>query len=59
MNTTGRQTTHVQDVDGNYRQVVSAKELTRILKREGSSLERPRAFGPDDEWYTLDSRAKG
>jgi hypothetical protein len=48
------QVTHVNDhtPDGRpyLRQVVSPDELRRILRRDRESLERPKDFGPDDEW---------
>ena len=31
-------------------QLVSAKRLRAILRKDGETLERPRDFGPDDEW---------
>lgn len=36
------------------RQIVSPSELLRILQRDGETLERPKDFGPDDEWNLPD-----
>lgn len=55
------QTTHVNEVDDQgrryLRQVVSAAELRRILRRQGESTARPKDFGPLDEWLA-DSEAE-
>jgi hypothetical protein len=49
-----RQITHKNAVGpGGQRylqQIVSPTELKRQLHRDGESLQRPKDFGPDDEW---------
>ena len=46
------QTTHQWDEDlGGYRQIVPARTLRALLRREGESLGRPAHFGPKDEWF--------
>lgn len=42
--------THRRDDDGNYVQIVSAARLREILEDDGESLDRPKHFGPRDEW---------
>ena len=50
-----RETTHVLDRDDAgqtyYRQVVSASELRRILRKAGELLAKPNHFTSRDEWY--------
>ena len=50
--------THVQchgcsecgDHGGHVRQIVSGEELRDVLDAQGESHDRPRDFGPLDEW---------
>lgn len=45
------QITHQRDPDTGYMvQIVTPTELRRILHRDGDNLERPKDFGPCDEW---------
>lgn len=44
------ETTHKQDENGRYVQIVSPAELRRILDESGDDYSRPDWFGPDDEW---------
>jgi hypothetical protein len=37
-------------------QLVTPTELRRILRRSGDTLDRPRGFGPADEWDVGDER---
>jgi hypothetical protein len=46
--------THQMDEDGHMRQIVTARQLTEILREDGDSLDRPKDFGPDDEWDVED-----
>jgi hypothetical protein len=47
----GQQITHRRDPDtGRMVQIVSPRDLRRILRRNGESTERPKDFRPDDEW---------
>lgn len=47
------QITHQYDPEtGNMKQIVTAKELRRMLRAAGESLVRPKDFGPNDEWFT-------
>lgn len=51
------QITHVRDPEtGALRQVVTAEELRRILRRAGDSLSRPTDFTEDDEWCVRPER---
>lgn len=46
--------THQKDEDGNLQQIVTPARLREILDADGDSHERPRDFGPDDEWNVGD-----
>lgn len=43
------QITH-KNQDGKMVQIVSPETLRQILKKNGDSLQKPKDFGPDDEW---------
>lgn len=43
------QITH-KTVDGKLVQIVSAAEMRKILRQNGERIQRPKDFGPDDEW---------
>lgn len=43
--------THRPDPDdGHMRQIVSPQRLREILDADGETYERPKGFGPADEW---------
>lgn len=54
--------THTKDTDEsgrNYmRQVVSPKRLREILRKDGDALDRPKDFGPLDEWDVGDDEPR-
>lgn len=43
-------THQVDPVTGRLIQIVSAARLTEILRRDGETMDRPKHFGPADEW---------
>lgn len=46
-----REITHKTDRDtGRIVQLVSPKRLREILDADGDTYDRPKHFGPDDEW---------
>jgi hypothetical protein len=46
-----REITHDTDpYDGHVRQLVTPERLREILDADGDTYDRPRDFGPDDEW---------
>ena len=47
------QITH-KAIDGKLVQIVSATSLRKILRQNGDTKERPKDFGPDDEWRVAD-----
>lgn len=51
------QITHQRDENGHLRQIVSAETLRNILIDSGDTLDRPKDFGPLDEWDVGDSDA--
>lgn len=40
--------------DGRLVQIVSPQRLREVLDEEGSDYERPKDFGPNDEWCVED-----
>jgi hypothetical protein len=46
------QITHITDQEtGKIVQIVSPEQLRKVLKKSGETLDRPKDFGPEDEWY--------
>jgi hypothetical protein len=48
-----REITH-KTIDGKLVQLVSAERLREILDEDGDTHERPKDFGPDDEWFVAE-----
>lgn len=45
-----REVTHQQNDDGHMVQIVTAQRLREILDQDGDTHDKPKDFGPQDEW---------
>ena len=48
-----KEVTH-KTIDGKLVQIVSAARLREILDDDGETYERPKDFGPEDEWFVAE-----